>query len=631
MTRGMHVFAGLLPSFADLCQALRFALVAALTCGLGFLAGARRLETALFTGWGVACLVFVVAGCLLGSSLIPPAVLLAGLGAAGWVLAARRGAVGREAMALRVLALGAPLFAILLSLRSNAYDDFSFWAPNLLALCATGHFPSAAHPLTSSFMPGYPRGVALAGYATFLLGPDLSPAGKLRLLATGPWWNILLMLGVAAALAALLRDRLLGERLGAPAAGPRTGWALAGLAILLQSFLNPGFISKMTLSNMGDAGSASGLAMLVMLLFELPQAGEKAPRIVTEMALTAAAVAFIRQDNPALLLVLGGAMGLGLLLWSGAGRARLLAWLAVAALPALAVTLTWNHYTALHTPGGQHSLLPPPQWHWAAYHYTLRAALQVFISKGLYTMLGLGFGAAFLAMLAGRGPATPSGRILLTATAGLVYGNAAFIMFTYLATSFSQVEVRTAVTFWRFLAQTTPAEMSALILLLPAAVPEYLTRPGWVLAAFAALLPVALIPTPYTFRNDLSSPVPAFLAIGQDIAAALPAGARLTLLDNSDGSGYAAWLVHFGIVELGGARVDATPDFGPQSVLCPRPAPAAIPAGSYVWLSQAAGRPLYLQGVSAQPWHAYLFRRDPAGLTVLRDWPVPPYGNHHQG
>ena len=619
--------AGLVPGMGDLFQALRFAVVASLTCGVGFLAGARLVETALFTGWGIACLVFVTWGCLGGLGLAPAAVGLGLLGIAGLVRRSWVAECGADVMAWRVLTLGGPMLLSLLSLRTTGYDDFSFWAPNLVALCLTGHFPAAAHPLIASFMPAYPRGVALSGFATWLLEPDPSPAGLVRLLATGPWWNILLLLAVAARLGDLLAMRL---RASGQPAGRLQLWGLAGLAILLQSFLDPGFISKMTLTNMGDAATGSGLAMLMALLFELPGAGRAGWRIGVEMAFTAAAMAFVRQDNFALLAVFAFGAALGLVLWMGPGRGRRLGWLAMAALPTLAVWLIWTQYTNVQIPGGSHSLLPMRQWHWAAYPMTLHAALRVLLAKGIYTLLAIGFGIGFLAMLAGRGPTGGREKLLLSATAALVFGNAAFIMFTYLATSFTPVEVRTAVTFWRFLAQTAPAEMVALACLAPIWVLAWTKGvPAVALGLVAALLPVALLDTPYSFRTDLQFRAQDFLGLGQSLADTLPGNARLLLLDNSDGSGYVAWIVKFGLLELGGADNKVAISLDPQLAPGVQGDPSTVPMGGYALVTQSNWRPPYFPGLGIAPWHAYLLRRDAGGLVLLKTWPIPAYGRKY--
>ncbi len=616
---------GLLPALPDLWQVLRFAIVVILACGLGFLAGARRMETALFTGWGLACLVFVAAGCLAQASLAPVSLALAAFGAAGLGVGIRYRQGG--SLAPLVLLLSLPLWLILLSLRTTAFDDFSFWGPNLVALCRTGHFPTKAQPLLASLMPAYPRAVALSGYATWLLGPDPSPAGIVRLLATGAWWNMLLMLASAAALARclLLRFAAAGEP-----AGPRLQWALAALAVLLQSFLNPGFIPKMSLSNMGDGATGSGFAMLTALLLELPAARRTAGRIGAEMALTAAAIVFIRQDNLALLVIWGCGVALGLLLMPGGQRLARIGWLALAAIPALLVWLVWTRYTLLEIPGGGHSLLPPAQWHWAEYGQTLRNAVRVLFEKSAYTLLGLGFLAAFLRLLprmsSRHRPVSAQTTLLLTTTTVFVFGNAAFILFTYLATSFTPQEARTAVTFWRFLAQTAPAEMAALACLIP---PRHLLwlrhrAAAVTLCLVTAFLPVALVKTPYTFRTDLSYPVSPLLGIGRSLAAALPPDAPLLLLDNSDGSGYAAWIVKFGLQELGGGKMPVTLSLAPQFGADGQN--PAWPAAGYVFVTQGAGRPVWFQGIGMRPWHAYLFRRRGSRLVPVQNWPIPCYG-----
>ncbi len=612
---------GLLPALPDLLQALRFAIVVVFTCGLGFLTGARRMETALFTGWGLACLVLVAAGCLAQAGLTPVSAALAAFGVAGLGVGIRYRQEG--SFAPLVLLLSIPLWLILLSLRTTAFDDFSFWGPNLVAMCRTGHFPDRAHPLIASLMPAYPRAVALSGYATWLLGPDPSPAGIVRLLATGAWWNILVMLASAAALGRSLSLRF-------TAAGQTADrclqWALAALAILLQGFLNPGFISKMSLSNMGDGATGSGFAMLTVLLFELPAARRGSWRILVEMAFAAAAIVFIRQDNLALLILWGFGVALGLLLLPGGHRQARIGWLALAAIPALAVWLVWTGYTMLEIPGGGHNLLPPARWHWAEYPQTLHNAGRVLLEKSTYTLLGLGFLAGFLRMLIRRKPVTAQTTLLLTATTLFVFGNAAFILFTYLATSFTLQETRTAVTFWRFLAQTGAAEMAALACLVP---PRYLfwlrhRAVAIALCLVTALLPAALVNTRYGFRTDLFYPTSDLLEIGRSLAAVLPPNSPLLLLDNSDGSGYAGWIVKFGLQELGGAKMPVAlslaPQFGTNSQN------PAKPAAGYVFVTQGPWRPAWFQGMGMQPWRAYLFRRQDSRLVLVQSWPVPHYG-----
>jgi hypothetical protein len=612
---------------ADLFQALRFTTVVVITCGLGFAAGARRPETALFMGWGLAILITVIAGGLFGAALGPVMAALGALGTLG-LIRMRRGPRPEPSLAPRVLLLGLPLLLILLSLRTTAFDDFSFWGPNLLALCRTGHFPSLAHPLPASFMPAYPRGVALSGYATWLLWPDPSAAGQVRLLATGAWWNTLLMLAAATALAHNLARRVEGQ--GSRVSGT-AAWAIAALAILLQSFLNPGFISKMTFSNMGDGATGSGFAMLAALLFELPDAGARARRVIAEMAFTAAAIVFIRQDNLALLLI--WALGVAVGLWRSGGlrRTQRFLWLLLASLPALSLWLIWTRYTTVQIPGGAHSLLPFQAWHWADYPSTLRSAGRVLLSKGVYTLLAIGFGLAFLLMLAGRGPKKAASQWLLAAVTVLVFGNAAFIMFTYLASSFTPIEVRTAVTFWRFLAQTGPAEMVALACLLPLEYLQWLWRGRalpWALSLITALLPVLLVPTRYTFRTDLFYPTASFLDLGRSLASLLPANAPVVLLDNSDGSGYAAWMIKFGLQELGSGTMPVTLSLAPQ-LSGQEGDPSTIPRGTYVVLTQSQWRPPYFQHQGIMPWHAYLFHRDDTRFSLLQDWPIPRYGRKY--
>jgi hypothetical protein len=157
---------------------------------MGFLAGARRLETAFFSGWGLACLTFVVAGTWFHIDLGLAAGVAGLLGAFG--LACRlawpgAGRTDRDRLGLRSLLVGASFVLLVAGMSDIGWDDFAFWVPNLLHLCATHQFPTLAQPVPYSAMPGYPYGLALSGFAVHLLGDD-------RVETVGFVWNLLAML-----------------------------------------------------------------------------------------------------------------------------------------------------------------------------------------------------------------------------------------------------------------------------------------------------------------------------------------------------------------------------------------------------------------------------------------------------
>lgn len=611
----------LVPSAVCLLQALHFCLVLGLLCGLGFLAGSRRPEIALITGWGVSCLAAVVFGCLFHADL---ELVAYGLGALGLLGLARQCVYVRRiewGVVPHVIILGVPLCVILLTFHTTAYDDFAFWGPNLVALCEARHFPSLLHPLSASFMPGYPRGVALIGLATYLFMPDAHPAGLIRLLATGPWWNVTLILATSAALGSVIRTRLAAVWARPAAILP---WGIAGLAILLQTFLCPGFIPKMTLSNMGDSASASGFAMLIALLFALFSTSSEAVRnrICRELALVGCAVVFVRQDNLGIIAILPVIIIL-------LGASRPLAWLRLGAktlavcLPAIMVHLLWGHYVAHNIAGPQHNLIPFAQWHWVAFfHGTLHAVLKVLLAKGAYTLLAFGFLLVLIRVYRGGWRPPVAEQHLLLVITCFVFWNAFFIMFAYLATNFSLYDVKTAITFWRFLSQTGAAETMALACLIP--VPAFIwffdRRICLALALIASLVPVVILPTRWGFRYDLHSPVPDFLNLGEQVASVLPPDANIRLYDVSDNSGFAAWVVKFGLLDLAGATSHAIVAFSPPDFT-----PGAAPAGDYLLVTTGARALPVTAGLILQPWHGYVLKPDSGGYQAVMARPIPHY------
>lgn len=615
------MLAGILPSTNCLLQALHFFIVVCLLCGLGFLTGSRRPEIALFTGWGLSCLVAVVFGCLFGADLVWVAYALGGLGllGLGWQCVYVRHI--EWGLVPHVTLLGLPLLCILLTFHTAAYDDFAFWGPNLVALCETRHFPSLVQPLVTSYMPGYPRGVALIGLATFLFAPGATADNWTQILSTGPWWNITLILATSAALGSIIKTRLARAWTKQRASLP---WGIAGLAILLQTFLCPGFIPKMTLSNMGDSASASGFAILMALIFTLFSTNRQDVRnnSLRELALTSCAIVFVRQDNLGILAILPVIM-LFLGKTSRTSWLSLCGTIASVCLPAFLVHLLWGHYVSQNITGQNHTLIPFSQWHWQAFfHGTLYSVLRVLLAKGAYTLLAFGFLFAFSMVCLRRWRLPIAEQKLLIVITCFVFWNVFFILFAYLATNFSPYDVRTAVTFWRFLSQTGAAETMALSCLVPVSAVIWFFSPRIcrALALVAALVPIIILPTRWGFRYDLRSPVPDFLALGEQTASILAPGTTLLVYDTSDGSGFAAWVIKFGLLDMARAQVHATVILSPPSF-----APGMEPKGAYLLVTTGEQALPIGEKMALQPWHGYVLKPAPGGYQTILARPLPHY------
>jgi hypothetical protein len=625
----------LAPSLADIALALRVLIVATLACGAGFLAGARRLETAFFAGWGLASLIFVTLGTLTSIDLSLAALVGAVLGGVGLVVRLRHGASfwNEPSCSWHVLVIGAPIIALTLSMGIVGWDDLAMWAPNLLHLCRTLHFPSLLHPGSASAMPGYPYGLALPGFCVHLLGQGLAPEESGQLLRVSVIWNALALLAAGAALA----NRMAAQTMaGQPYRMRHALWMCAALGVLLEGFANPTFVSKITFTEMGDSSSGAGLALLLGQLFDLACVSSDAARrrrLLIETAFIAAAVTFIRQENIVLIGLLVASAGLGLALFRSHDRLRRLAELgATLALP-FYLWIVWAHYVNTQIPGGNHSLLPLAQWHWAVFGDTLRSAARVFMAKSGYAIMGCVLAALFLRHLAlrfrrGRAAGAPVGARaqaeLITAVTGLTFGNIAFLLFCYLATSFSLFEAKTAITFWRFIGQTGQAEMLALGCVVAAVRPSALRiSPRAAIAAAAAvfMLPLAALATPFTLRSDIGSAVPSLESVGIDISHIVPPGRPITLIDLA-GNGFAPVVVKFALQNFAGdewpLRVEAEPrGIAPRAAATLRPE-----ASGYYWLAEGAPNMPQIFGQPTRAGCSYLFSVSGAQVTLVRTWDV---------
>ena len=619
----------LLPTAADMLELACILLIGACTAGMGFLAGARRLETAFFSGWGMACLIFVGIGTLSSADLGWAALASAALGMLGLIRVLVGGAGTHDAddrLGPRVLLLGLPLLVLVIGRSDVAWDDISFWLPNLLHLCATHRFPTLADPAASSAMAAYPYGVAVPGFAMHLLGfRDVDVVGM--------EWNLLAMLAAGAAFAEVIAQRL--ARAGhVPTAASK--WALAASGALLMGMANPTFVAKITLSNMGDSATGAGLAMLCALLFQYAAESRETPQergLLLQISLTCCAVVFVRQANAALLVLL--------FLAAIPSLALFLSRVTIAAVGKLLLTLaapafiwwSWNRYADREIPNARHFLLAWHAWHWQVFPSALRAASGVMVAKSGYTAMALVVGCVaancLLRRARGRpvlngGAIAPASATIAVTAAGLASGNIAFILFCYLATSFDSTEVEAAISFWRFIAQTGQALTIALACIVPVA---WLMMPlRWPMLARGLPFAALLLPVVATaaYRDDLTSPVPALRRIADGLRDAVSSRDPIVLVD-IDGNGFAPLVVRYQLRAVDG---DASPlaivafSHGLSAAQAEKRVAASAP---YVWLAEgSAGFGRFL-GSRTNHECSYLFHNEMGQYRIVRTWDIGPY------
>jgi hypothetical protein len=598
---------------------------AALCIGIGSWVGARRAETALVAGWGVAGAATAVVGTLLMSGLDWVMLALAAAGLAGLVRILAGRTAMRSAMLARVVLLALPLAICIEGMDITGWDDFSHWLPNLTYLSLHGHFPTLVEPSTSVHA-AYPYALALPGYAYFLLFNRV-PADAALI------WNFLLMLAAGAAVATVLFARLQASlpehRLQA--------WAAAAIGLLVAGLAAPSFVAKIVFSNMADAPTASVLAIMGLLLFDWVTAardGDVQGRTSAVWAFAFAGVALIdlRQANaPLFAWLMFGCLLAGVTRprWLGV---RELASLALIVLMPLVVWYMWDHYATTQIPGGQFYILPFHGWRWALFPTTMHSMLRVMLSKfGLFSVILLVTVRAVLAFRRQDELDAPS-RAVLIAAAAVCVANVAFLAFTYLAADFNEDEAAAAVSFWRYATQTGPVAVLGFVAGMPLSWMRRIpARPAAVaLIVLALILPVATVKL---YRFDLASSVPMLRSAGQATAESLPPSAPITVVDLT-GDGFAPLVVAYQIGQTDYARGLPKRSFtivaNPAGITPAEAAKLHFDATPFLWLTEGAPELQPVLGVRLAAGCSYLLQRDASRFAIVKSWPLSRYLNTSQ-
>jgi len=622
----------LLPDLAHLPVLVVLVAVALVCIGIGAWVGARSAETALIAGWGVAGAATVVVGTLTAVPLPWVMLLLGGIGIAGIgrVIAATFSAqpVMQFGMAARVGLLALPLAAGVESMDATGWDDFSHWLPNLAYLCIHSHFPTLAEP-SPSFHPAYPYGLALPGYAYFLLLGSVRDNAAII-------WNLILLVAAGAAVATLLLTRL--QRSFPDLTGARAlPWAAAAIGLLVAGLACPSFVAKIVFSNMADGTTGAVLAVLGLLVFEWVAAindgdPRRRNRMALAMAFASVALIDLRQANAALLAWLV----FGCLLAGCLRRPRLgiadLASLAIVVLLPLVIWWLWNRYAIEQMPGGQFAFLPFSDWHFAEFPDTLRNIVHVMLTKGgLFALILLISIRAALTFRTRDALDAPS-RVVLVSAAVVSLCNIGFLAFTYLAADFSVSEARAAATFWRYAGETGPLAVVGFVAAMPLA---WLRRVPMVPAtvALVGVTLIAPIATVGLYRYDLVSPIPVLRHASEVTAASVPPAAPIHIVDMT-GNGFGALVVAYQIAAADyahGSPVRTTTITSRTAGIPPQDAARIDLTGApYLWLVEGAPEMDHLVGVQLSAGCSYLLQRQATGFSIVAGWPFSRFMRNDQ-
>jgi hypothetical protein len=404
------------------------------TLGRGVVAVARFQPTQLFTGWAIVAVLMTAAAVLARPLLQPIAYGLIGCMMMGLLIGLKRGYFAAPFW-LTVPVLGGIVLTVINLSGIAKWDDFSHWVPNALYLYQHNAVPAADLPPPHSVWPGYPYALPFLTYLASQLAAGF-------ILQGGAMFNFLMLIGFGGGLAALTALQ--------PVKFDRRNFSLLAVGMIAATLANPGFNASFTVTSQGDTGTMIVTGVLGLLFWRMITAMADGDRTATrslqiEIALCSALLLLLKQGNIALL----GLLTVGFLLMAAKNRQLGRAAENLPALLALAIgmRLLWDHYVARQLGGNGFQLHPLTQWRFDLLGPLAQAMGREALRKsGCFGLIAIMTVAGLVALFR---PATPQRNLVLLA--GTISGGyVVFLTLCYLGTTFNELEIRRAASFYRY-------------------------------------------------------------------------------------------------------------------------------------------------------------------------------------
>jgi hypothetical protein len=595
-----------LPDPADLVGLAVTWLVAVSLMLAGALFVGRRMppEIQIGIGWGVLCVVLTVWGVLVPLSMMLPALGFVLMALSVLVFRERRPSPSTWKTFGRIVSVTLAFWLVMAPIQPSQPDTWLNLLPNAFYLVDWGRLPTAALPISNSYLPGAPYNTQFLSYLGSLVWPNYPAAGMSLI-------NALLLLSVGLLVARALAMPLLTIDAVLP-------WGTIAGGVLLVTLLNPGFVPRFHLSAYGETALAATAAMSAWLLVSAQTemaAGRRLSGALPGIGLILAAMVNTKQSGVGLVAASAGAAALTS--WAEGGRQLrdMLRLVGLAILPSLGLYALWRYHVSV---AGVDELEPLPfaQWNWALVPEILTSAGQVVAGKMVY------FGCTAVALvtwpvLLGRQGWTRTTRLLTYLAALLVLYNS-FLLLTYIGLFSGEMSIE-AHSFFRYNTHL------ALVLVLSLAlatrdlgVGRWLTG-GWArVLGRLALITAVLAPLGYAYRLrfDLDMPQPLVRSLATNLKTYLVDGDRLALLLPGDNDSVATMIA--------GVLAETPPRRRRLDLLRRNSADPAT-------LDEAARLGYRLALISCVPegWEdlppsqAVLLRHDPDGWHPLATWPYP--------
>ena len=339
-----------------------FVVIVLILGGKTLIRGRHGVAVQFIAGWGAYAVLMTLWGIATAASLRLPAVAFLVMPLMGVVIV-RKGQGGWADLveAGRMALVAAPLLWVMADIQPSQSDNLAVMLPNTAYIFDWGHFPTQDGPPVYTDVPVAPYNFHLLSLMGSLLGNTYAPNSPSLI-------TVFLHLAAGLLLATALAD------------GKRPGLALMAFGLALATLLNPGFVPRVSFAGYGEAPLAITLMFSVWLAVAVMDglAQGRRPDLVP-LILAEITLVLIKQQGIGLFAAHLGAIVLVGALDRRIGLSRAVLVLGGAALPAIALFLSWRFYVGSAFPAGELRALPLALWEWHLLPEILRDVGRVIV------------------------------------------------------------------------------------------------------------------------------------------------------------------------------------------------------------------------------------------------------------
>lgn len=447
----------------------------------------------------------------------------------------------------KVLVLALPIVILVSAMRASQWDEFSQWLPNAIYLLRFDAFPRSDLPVSPSSFAAYPYGIQLIIYmASRLSGHFVENGGAIA--------NLTLLLFMAPVFLSVVNDGL------GISWDWRKRWSSAALGLLGVTILSTTFVQKITLTAYADSATGVVLAALSFLGWKivslLANDGSGAmgredvspTGLAWQFGICAIFLIFLKQANPVLLVLVLTGIGLAALRDPNVRVSQFIRLLPLMIGPAILIYVTWRYHVNTHLAGKEFGIMSRESWLLSDAFYILGKMATAAAKKSGYAIMMVSLPVCGLVALF-RFKGRFHRYAIIVGTVFVGYNLFLWMMYVI---AFGAYEGKNVASFWRY--NTQLGLMGALCAAYGLAIlwkryvtPRLVAKEG-VRKNIAYFVIFLVLVAPFVgakkIRVDIRPYKDHIRHAGQELAAMLPAGSKLTVVDQQ-GNGLARMIMRY--------------------------------------------------------------------------------------